>query len=262
MSRLFKCLAALLLAGLSISIAYAKPDQAKLQEHRVPPQHWGQHWGFQGLFGNYNKATLQKGFVVYQTDCASCHGMSLVHFRDLRHLGLTAPEAAAIASATKIQHGINAKGKPNMVPATVDDVFQPPFPTEQAAAARFHGAVPQDLSLITKARPNGVRGLYAMLTGYRPAPSSMVLLPHHHYNVAVPGMQIAMAPPLKPGSVTLANGKKPGMREMAHDVTEFLAWSADPNLDNRKATGFGALFFLAVLGALVFAARFTTRQRS
>ena len=252
MNRLLRGLAALLLAGATISTAQAKP-----QERRMPPQ----HWGFQGLFGNYDKATLQKGFVVYQTDCASCHGMSLVHFRDLRHLGLTTPEVAAIASATKIQHGTNAKGKPNMVAATVDDVFQPPYPSAQAAA-RFHGAVPQDLSLIAKARPDGVRHLYAMLTGYRPTPSNMILLPHHHYNVAVPGMQIAMAPPLKPGSVTLANGEKPGIKEMAHDVTEFLAWSADPNLDNRKATGYGAIFFLVVLGALVFAARFTTRQRS
>ena len=75
-------------------------------------------------------------------------------------------------------------------------------------------------------------------------------------------MQIAMEPALKPGSVTFANGKKPSVKEMAHDVTEFLAWSADPNLDHRKATGYGAIFFLAVLGALVFAARFTTRRRS
>lgn len=255
MNAIAKCSAALLLAGLAVSIAHAAP-----KAHHAPAPRF-QHWGFQGWFGNYNKGTLQKGFVVYQTDCASCHGMSQVRFRDLRHLGLSAPEISAVASGTKIPRGVDAKGKPRMVPATPDDAFHSAYPTRQAAAARFHGAIPQDLSLIAKAQPDGPRHIYAMLTGYRPAPPDIVMMPHHHYNIAVPGMQIAMAPPLKQGSVTLANGKKPGVKEMAHDVTEFLAWSADPNLDNRKATGYGAIFFLVFLGILVFAARFTTRER-
>ncbi len=245
--------AAWLLAGLMFGPAIAAA-QSKERAHREPPQ----HWRFQGWFGNYNKATLQKGFVVYQANCASCHGMSLVHFRDLRQFGLTAPEVASIAKATKIQRGTDAKGKPKMSPATMNDVFQPPYSSAQAAA-KFGGAIPQDLSLTAKAI--GVKRLYAMLMGYRPAPPTLVMLPEHYYNIAVPGMQLAMASPLKPGSVTLANGKKPGVREMAHDVTEFLAWSAEPNLDNRKATGYGAIFFLAFLGVLVFAARFTMRER-
>jgi ubiquinol-cytochrome c reductase cytochrome c1 subunit len=247
MNTIPKLLAALLLAGLAVS-AHAEP-----KAYRLPPQ----HWSFQGWFGNYDKGTLQKGFVVYQADCASCHGLNLVHFRDLQQLGLNAEEVAGIAHATKIPHGVDAKGKPQLKPATSNDVFQPP----SQAAARFHGAIPPDLSLAARAQPDGPEHIYAMLMGYRPAPPNLILLPHHHYNIAVPGMQLAMAPPLKPGSVTLANGKKPSVKQMAHDVTEFLAWTADPSHDNRKATGYGAIFFLAFLGILVFAARFTTKER-
>jgi ubiquinol-cytochrome c reductase cytochrome c1 subunit len=245
MNMITRILAAILLAGLALSRAHAAPPR----------------WSFQGWFGNYDAGTLQKGFVVYQTDCASCHGMRQVHFRDLRALGLDAEQVSAIAAATKIPHGTDAKGKPKMGPATPNDVLQSPYPSEAAAAAKFNGAVPQDLSLAARAAPDGAQHIYAMLTGYRPAPPNLVMLPGHYYNIAEPGLQIAMAQPLKPGSVTLANGKKPGVKEMAHDVTEFLAWSADPNLDNRKATGYGAIFFLAFLGILVFAVRFRTRER-
>lgn len=217
------------------------------------------HFGFQGLFGSYDKATLQKGFVVYQTDCASCHGLRLVHYRDLRGLGLNAQDVAGLAAGAKVPKGMGGNGKPKLIAATPDDRILSLL-TPAQAAKRFNGAVPRDLSLAEAAHPGGARYIYALLTGYRAAPDNMLMLPHHYFNTAASGMQTAMAPPLKPGSVTLANGKKLGTREMAHDVAEFLAWTADPSHDDRKSTGYGAMFFLLFLGILVYAARFTTRR--
>ncbi|OYW11994.1 MAG: cytochrome C, partial [Acidiphilium sp. 37-67-22] len=65
---------------------------------------------------------------------------------------------------------------------------------------------------------------------------------------AFPGGQIAMAPALKPGSVTLADGKQLDEAQMAHDVAAFLAWTADPHRDDRRIDGIAAILFLLVLG--------------
>ena len=259
--------AAVLLAGFATSLAHAAPKPAAPQPAAPKPDHAApsgplNHWSFEGWGGSFNYETIQKGFVVYQNDCASCHGLGLVHFRDLRRLGLSAEDVAAIAGATKIPHGLDAKGKPKMVAATPNDVFHSSYPSPEAAASHFNGGMPQDLSLAARAAPGGARHIFALLTGYRPAPPNIDMMPDHYYNIAVPGRQVAMAQPLRPGSVTLADGTKPSPPQMAHDVTEFLAWAADPNLDNRKRTGYGAIFFLVFLGFLVVLLQRNTRERS
>lgn len=249
-------------AGFGLFLLGAPAHAATKQPENAPQQQL-QHWHFQGLFGNYDKATLQKGFVVYQTDCASCHGLRFVHYRDLQALGLDEQEVAALAAGVKVPHGLGGPGasggKPKMIAATPNDRLTSPL-SAQAAAKRFHGAVPQDLSLTASAAPDGAGSIYSLLTGYRTAPPNIEMLPYHYFNIAAPGMQTAMAPPLKAGSVTLANGKKPSVQEMAHDVAGFLAWTAETKRDDRKSTGYATLFFLLFLGILVYAARSATRE--
>jgi ubiquinol-cytochrome c reductase cytochrome c1 subunit len=87
-----------------------------------------------------------------------------------------------------------------------------------------------DLSLITTALPHG--------------PASIVALLRVHH-------------PLAPGSITLAGGVKPSPAIMAHDVAEFLAWSADPTLDQRKSIMLRAMIYLAIFGLIGF---FALRQ--
>ena len=234
----------LVFAALAGFLAFGLGQSARA-ETRLP-----QHFRFQSLFGTYDKASLQTGFAVYQANCASCHGLDLVHYRDLGHLGLSPQDVAAIVSQIKVRKGADAAGKPVMVPATPRDAFQPPFPNEAAAEKKFHGAVPPDLSLVEAGHRDGADYVYSLLMGYRPVPSDVSLLPYHYYNAAFPGGQIAMAPALKPGSVTLADGKKPSVQVMAHDVAEFLAWTADPALDERKAVGLRIIIFLLSLGVI------------
>ena len=190
------------------------------------------------------------GFAVYQADCASCHGLSLVHYRDLAHLGLSPQDIAAIVSGIKVRTGVDAAGKPVLAPAMARDAFKAPFVNAAAAAKKFHGAIPPDLSLIERGHRDGADFVFSLLTGYRPAPPDVTMLPHNFYDIGYPGGQIAMPPPLRPGSVTLADGKKPSVRAMAHDVAEFLAWTADPTLDERKAVGLRIVIFLLILGAI------------
>ena len=52
---------------------------------------------------------------------------------------------------------------------------------------------------MAKARPGGPDYIYALLTGYRQPPAGFELAPGMHYNIAFPGHQIAMPPPLIDG---------------------------------------------------------------
>jgi len=110
--------------------------------------------------------------------------------------------------------------------------------------------MPPDLSLIEEGHRDGPDYVYSLLTGYRPAPPGVILRPDYYFDIAYTGKQIAMPPALKPGSVTIADGKTPSIRVMAHDVAAFLAWTAHPDLDRRKAAGAGMFILLLILGII------------
>jgi len=42
---------------------------------------------------------------------------------------------------------------------------------------------------------------------------------------------------------------------MARDVSTFLAWAAEPEMEVRRAMGVKVLIFLAILGGLVYATK-------
>jgi len=199
------------------------------------------HWQSQGVFGSYDKAALQRGFLVYQTVCASCHSANALHYRDLEALGFSPEQVAAIASNVKLSDG----------PATLDDRFKNPH----ADAAAFGGAVPPDLSNIVAARPGGLNYIFGLLTGYATAPADVTLLPSHYYNTSYPGNQIAMPPPLKDNQVSYADGTSPTAVQEASDVTAFLAWASAPNLDAQKEIGLRAVLFLIFLAFLAIATK-------
>jgi ubiquinol-cytochrome c reductase cytochrome c1 subunit len=223
---------------LATSLAFA--HTARAEDTLNPP-----HWQSQGTFGSYDKAALQRGFLVYQTVCASCHSANALHYRDLTALGLTTAQVADIASNIKLGSG----------PATLDDTFKNPFPDPQTAATEFAGAIPPDLSTIVSARPKGTEYIYNILTGYGTAPDDVTLMASHYYNTAYPGDQIAMPPPLKDNAVTYADGTQATVAQEASDVAAFLTWSADPNLDARHEIGLRAVLFLIFLSLLAIATK-------
>jgi len=200
------------------------------------------HWQSQGIFGSYDKAALQRGLLVYQTACAGCHSMNLLHYRDLEALGLTPEQVAAFASNVKLDDGSAA---------TLDDVLKDPH----INPAAFGGAVPPDLSTIINARPKGIFYVDGILTGYTPAPAGVTLIPGHYYNTGYPGNQIAMPPPLRDHEVTYADGTNATTAQEAQDVTAYLAWSADPNLNARHEIGVRAIMFLVFLTIIAIATK-------
>jgi ubiquinol-cytochrome c reductase cytochrome c1 subunit len=203
------------------------------------------HWQSEAPLGGYDMAALQRGFLVYQTVCASCHSANALHYRDLAGIGLDPAQIAALASNVKLADG----------PATMDDRFKNPYPDPDKAAAAFGGAIPPDLSTFAASHAGGPRYVFDVLTGYGKAPADVTLLPGHYYDAGFPGSQIAMPPPLKDNQVTYADGTKPTALQEASDVAAFLSWAADPNLNARKEIGLRAALFLIFLAGLAVATK-------
>ena len=70
-----------------------------------------QNWPFNGVFGRFDKASLQRGYLVYKEVCASCHGLKHVSYRDLTGIGLTNDEIKSIAGEYLIMDGPNDEGE-------------------------------------------------------------------------------------------------------------------------------------------------------
>ena len=72
-----------------------------------------------------------------------------------------------------------------------------------------------------------------------------------NYNKYFPGHRIGMPPPLSTdGQVEYADGTKATVEQMVKDVSKFLTWAAEPELEQRKALGVKVMLFLIVLGGL------------
>jgi cytochrome c1 len=213
-----------------------------------------QQWSFSGLFGTFDRGEVQRGLQVYREVCLSCHGMQFIAFRNLEGIGLSADQIATLAAQHEVEDGPNEAGDMFTRPARPSDRFPSPFANENAARAANNGAYPPDLSLITKARVGGVDYLKALLIGYQdPPPEGVTLMDGMYYNDYFPGHQIAMPPPLTEDRVTYEDGTAATVDQMARDVTAFLAWAAQPELEERRRLGIKVLLFVIVFTGLAYA---------
>jgi ubiquinol-cytochrome c reductase cytochrome c1 subunit len=208
-----------------------------------------------GIFGKFDRQQLQRGFQVYQEVCAACHSIKYVAFRDLAALGYNEAEIKAIAGKATVTAKDPLTGEVKDRPGIAADKFPPVV---------YAGlGVPPDLSLITKARPNGAAYLHSLLTGYQAQPAELLKqFPEAktgdglHYNPYFKNLNLAMAAPLTgEGQVTYSDGTKATVEQMSTDVTAFLVWTAEPSLEKRRQTGFwwiGFLIFATVLGYMAY----------
>jgi ubiquinol-cytochrome c reductase cytochrome c1 subunit len=214
-----------------------------------------------GPFGTFDRQQLQRGFQVYKEVCAACHGINLVSFRDLNQLGYNEAEVKAIANQWPIEvPSVNADtGEAATRKAIPADRFPNPYANETAARAGNNNALPPDLSLMAKAREGGAAYVYSLLTGYSNAATYRnkkgAALPAAnrpgtglHFNPYFANLNIAMPPPITAdGQVTYAEGNPaPTVDQMAKDVSAFLLWTAEPNLQGRHKSGWAVLAFLII----------------
>ena len=212
-------------------------------------------WTFKGLFGKFDRASLQRGYQVYSEVCASCHSMKYLSYRNLSEKGgpeFSIAQAKAIAASFEVTDGPNADGEMFDRPGKLSDKFVMPYENVKAAEAANGGAYPPDMSVLVKARGGGVDYIYSLLQGYEEAPSGMILDEGVHYNKYMYGNKIKMSAPLSDGIVEYSDGTNANVEQMSKDVTTFLMWAAEPSLEARHQMGFKAILYLIILTTLVY----------
>ena len=255
----------LLISMISNAAGYFSNPPAELASDVFHREHKELALSSDGPFGKFDKAQVQRGFQVYSEVCSACHSLKLASFRDLKGIGYNEAEIKKIASDWKTQvASINPDtGEAATRKALASDNFPPPFPNEVAARAANNNALPPDLTLITKAREGGAAYVYSLLTGYQNQPAELLKKvpdattpPGLHYTPSFANLNLAMPPPLTAnGQVSYADGTKPTVDQMARDVSAFLVWSGEPNLESRHAAGIAVAIFLlfaSILGYLAY----------
>ena len=245
-----------------------------------------QKWTFSGFLGKFDEAQLQRGFKVYVDTCARCHSLKRIAFRNLAQPGGPNFPEAAIKSLAADKYQVDAEpneqGKVVKRPAILVDYLPSPYKNEQEARATLNGALPPDLSLITKARgiesnapfylvpknmlvdivtgyqEAGADYVYAYLTGYKDMPAGTKVPDGMNYNRAFPDPHMtAMPDPFAgdDGLVKYDDDTPKIVDNYARDVTAFLAWTADPRLEERKRIGLMVTLYLLITAVLLYFAK-------
>ncbi|PZP40609.1 MAG: cytochrome c1 [Pseudomonas fluorescens] len=206
-----------------------------------------QKWIFEGLKGTYDKNELLRGYTVATQVCMACHSFKYVSHRDMMRAGFTEAEVQTLAKALNM---------------TIDQKLL--TAQDDATAIETFGKIPPDLSLMNKARAGLADYTYAVLTGYHGTEEEIHhafpkgLPPGASYNKYFPGHAIAMPAPLTgPDMVTYHDGKAATVEQMAHDVTTFMQWTAEPERIERQRLGLFVLLYLVILTALLYASKRT-----
>jgi ubiquinol-cytochrome c reductase cytochrome c1 subunit len=212
-------------------------------------------WSFKGLFGKFDRGSLQRGYQVYTEVCASCHSMKYLSYRNLSEKGgpeFSIEQTKAIAASFEVTDGPNDDGEMFERPAKPSDKFVMPYRNIKEAQVANGGAYPPDMSVLAKARSGGVDYIYSVLLGYEDPPSGVTLDDGVYYNKYMYGNYIKMSQPLYDGSVEYNDGTEATKEQMAKDVTTFLMWTAEPHLEARHRMGFKAILYLIILTILVY----------
>lgn len=249
--------AAMVLGGSSfLGRAHCSGGGEHVTEDHIPTLKYG--WAHDGAFNSFDHAAIRRGFQVYRQVCASCHSIDKIAFRNLVGVSHTEEEMKKIAESYDIVDGPNDIGEMFERPGKLSDKIPGPYKNEQQARSANNAALPPDLSLMVKARHYGVDYIFSLLTGYVDAPAGKAMLPGLHYNPYFPGGAIAMAKQLTDGQVDYEDGTPSTETQMAKDVACFLAWTAEPEHDDRKKSG---LQWMAAIFAAVVITGFYKRFR-
>ena len=239
------------------------PTKSAAYEFYKKPKSPEGGFSFEGPLGKFDRAQLQRGLKVYSEVCAACHSLKFVAFRNLEQLGYSEAQVKAFAASKQVPGIDPVTGEATTRPGMPTDTFPSPYPNNVAAAAANNNAIPPDLSLMTKARNDGANYVYALLAGYGEASDELKAQfpdfetpPGLYFNEYFPNLNIAMAPPIViPDQVTYDDGTEATVDQMSADVAAFLAWTAEPKMEQRKQTGWAVIGFLLFATFLAYLAK-------
>jgi ubiquinol-cytochrome c reductase cytochrome c1 subunit len=237
------------LIGGALAYAALNAPFARAQEIPEPVK---QSWSFNGAFGTYDRASLQRGFEIYRTVCSNCHSLNLLSYHDLSGIGYSPDEIKAIAASVNVPDEPDDTGEIKDRPGRPSDHFKAPFANTNAAKAANNGAVPPDQSLLVRGRKYGPDYIYALMTGYKDPPADIKVPDGLYYNTAFPGGKIAMPPPLSDDAVQYSDGTKATLAQESHDIVTFLSWASDPTLEERHRLGARVVIFLAAFSGVMY----------
>ena len=213
------------------------------------------NWSFNGVFGTFDRASLQRGYQVYTEVCSGCHSVQHLSYRNLSEKGgpeFSVEEAKAIASQFEVEDGPNSDGEMFFRLGRLSDKFVKPYPNVEASTAANGGAYPPDMSVLAKARAGGADYIYSLLLGYEEAPAGIELDDGVYYNKYMPGKKIKMSEPVTDGIVEYLDGTDSTKEQVAKDITTFLVWASEPHLESQHRMGFKTIIYLIILITLVY----------
>eukprot|EP01062_Namystynia_karyoxenos_P060239 TRINITY_DN51774_c0_g1_i1.p2 TRINITY_DN51774_c0_g1~~TRINITY_DN51774_c0_g1_i1.p2 ORF type:complete len:296 (+),score=123.94 TRINITY_DN51774_c0_g1_i1:105-890(+) len=208
--------------------------------HKVPL-----HYHLPGLVDNlpltqwmqgHDWPSVRRGRQIYTEVFAPCHSMNMLSFRHLQEF-MTIEEVKALAAEYEVvDQDPDMEGNEVRRPAGLLDKLPKPYKNSNEAKFSNGGAEPPDLSLMAKGRDGGENYLFSLLTAYGRDLPAGVSLPRDglFWNPYFPGGFIAMPSPLSDGLVDYEDGTPATVSQMAKDVCCFLAWSAEPYMDEKK----------------------------
>lgn len=187
-----------------------------------------------------NHDSLQRGAKVFVNYCLNCHSANYMRYNRLKDIGL---------SEKQIKDNLLFAGE------KVGDTMR--VSIDPVEAKKWFGATPPDLSVEVRAR--GADWLYAYLrgfykddtrpTGWNNTVYDKVAMPHVLYELQ--GVQelnheTHALELVKPGKLSPAE-----YNAMVGDLTNFMAFMAEPAKQSRQMIGIFVLLFLGVMLVLV-----------
>lgn len=190
-----------------------------------------QEWSFDSISADWEKDKMKRGYTVATQVCMSCHSFKYISHRNLMKVGFS--EAEVMAMAAEMDMKMN------------DPMLS--ILTDEDAMDSYGKAIPE-LSVMNRARAGGADYTYALLTGYsEEVPADFEGM---NYNTVFPGHNIAMPSPLMDDIVEYADGTPATIKQMAHDISYFMQWTAEPELLERKKLGTYVLIYLVLFAIL------------
>lgn len=213
-------------------------------------------FSFEGPFGTFDKAQLQRGLQVFTEVCSACHGLKYLRIGALGDRG--GPElpeehvkayAKALTVIDKATGEERAATPADLMPANTA-AGAPDLSVMAKARAGFHGPMGLGINQLVRGM-GGPEHIYSILTGFTGEEKEIAGTTFYE-NHAFPGGWISMPPPLSADQVTYADGTEQSVENYAEDVSAFLMWASEPKMMVRKESGFKAVLLMALLSVLLY----------
>lgn len=211
-------------------------------------------FSFEGPFGSYDRAQLQRGLQVFTEVCSACHGLELVAFRTLTQEtgpGLDDATMRAYAAGFEVDDGdggFRTAGGPDHFPGSSME-NAPDLSLMAKGRAGFHGPYGLGINQLMRGM-GGAEYIASFLTGFNGEETEQGGSVFY-YNTAS-GSYVAMPEVLFDDVVEYSDGTAATPEQMAQDVAAFLMWAAEPKLTERKMWGFIGVIFLTLLASLLY----------